>query len=99
MSFDCGVCVFTCLCVCKSVRCFFILLRFSYFSVQDPGGPASFYTHARSNVTSHAKTGPVVTGWSDPVEEQTGFVEAACQNYEVLVEDKRVGKSGGAGPS
>ena len=28
-----------------------------------------------------------VTGWSDPVEEKTGFVEAACQNYEDLVED------------
>ena len=40
-----------------------------------------------------------VTGWSDPVEEKTGFVEAACQNYEALVEDKRVGKTGGAGPS
>ena len=22
-----------------------------------------------------------VTGWSDPVEEKTGFVEVACQNY------------------
>ena len=40
-----------------------------------------------------------VTGWSDPVEEKTGFVEAACQNYEVLVENKRMGKTGGAGPS
>ena len=40
-----------------------------------------------------------VTGWSDPVEEKIGFVEAVCQNYEALVEDKRVGKSGGAGPS
>ena len=29
-----------------------------------------------------------VTGWNDPVEEKTSFVEAACQNYEVLVEDK-----------
>ena len=29
-----------------------------------------------------------VTGWDDPVEEKTGFVEAVCQNYEVLVEDK-----------
>ena len=28
-----------------------------------------------------------ITGWSDPVEEKTGFVEAACQNYEALVED------------
>ena len=40
-----------------------------------------------------------LTGWSDPVEEKTGFVEAACKNYEVLVEEKRAGKSGGAGPS
>ena len=32
-----------------------------------------------------------VIGWNDPVEEKTGFVEATCQNYEVLVEDKRVG--------
>ena len=39
-----------------------------------------------------------VTGWSDLIEEKTGFVEAACQNYEVLVEDKRAGKAGGAGP-
>jgi hypothetical protein len=40
-----------------------------------------------------------VTGWSDPVEEKTGFVEVACQNYEVLMEEKRVGNTGGAGPS
>ena len=40
-----------------------------------------------------------VTGWSDPVEEKTGFVEAACQNYEVLVEDKHAGKARGAGHS
>ena len=40
-----------------------------------------------------------VTEWSDPIEEKTSFVEAACQNYEVLVEDKRAGKIGGAGPS
>jgi hypothetical protein len=40
-----------------------------------------------------------VTGWNDPVEEKTGFVEAACQNYEVLVEEKRAGRGGGAGPS
>ena len=33
-----------------------------------------------------------VTGWDDPVEEKTGFVATACQNYEVL------GKSGGGGP-
>ena len=26
-------------------------------------------------------------------------MEAACQNYEVLVEDKHAGKAGGAGPS
>ena len=39
-----------------------------------------------------------VTGWSDPVEEKTGFVEAACQNYEVVVENKHAGKTGGAGP-
>ena len=39
-----------------------------------------------------------VTEWSDPVEEKTGFVEAACQNYEILVEDKRAGKTGGVGP-
>ena len=32
-----------------------------------------------------------VTGWDDLVEEKTGFVEAACQNYEVLVGDKRTG--------
>ena len=40
-----------------------------------------------------------VTGWSDTVEEKTSFVEAVCQNYEVLVEDKRTWKAGGAGPS
>ena len=39
-----------------------------------------------------------VTGWDDPVEEKTGFVEAVCQNYEVLVEDKRAGKAGGVDP-
>ena len=39
------------------------------------------------------------TMWSEPVEEKTSFVEATCQNYEVLVEDKCVGKIGGAGPS
>ena len=36
-----------------------------------------------------------VTEWDDPVEEKTGFVEAACQNYKVLVEGKRAGKTGG----
>ena len=40
-----------------------------------------------------------VTGWGDPVEENIGFVETACQNHEVLVEDKRAGKAGGARPS
>ena len=40
-----------------------------------------------------------VTGWSDSVEEKMGFVEAAGQNYEALVEDMRVCKTGGAGPS
>ena len=40
-----------------------------------------------------------ITGWSDPVEEKTGFIEVVCQNYEVLVEDKRVGKARGAGHS
>ena len=40
-----------------------------------------------------------VTRWDNPVEENTGLVEAACQNYEVLVEDKRTGKAGGVGPS
>jgi hypothetical protein len=40
-----------------------------------------------------------LTGWNDPVEEKTGFVEAACQNYEVLLEEKRAGRSGGADPS
>jgi hypothetical protein len=40
-----------------------------------------------------------VTGWSDPVEEKTGFVKAACQNYEVQVEEKRARRGGGAGPS
>ena len=40
-----------------------------------------------------------VTGWSDPIEERTSFVEATCQNYEVLVDNKRVGKAKGADPS
>ena len=40
-----------------------------------------------------------VTGWSDPVEESTGFVEAACRNYEALIDERRAGKTGGAGPS
>ena len=38
-----------------------------------------------------------VTGWDDPIEEKTNFVEAACQNYEVLVDDKWAEKAGGAG--
>ena len=29
-----------------------------------------------------------VTGWCDPVEDKISFAEGACQNYEVLVEDK-----------
>ena len=40
-----------------------------------------------------------VIGCSDLVDESTGFVEAACQNYEVLVDDKRAEKTGGPGPS
>jgi hypothetical protein len=40
-----------------------------------------------------------VTGWTDPVEEKTGFVETTCQNYEVLLEEKRAGRSRGAGSS
>ena len=28
------------------------------------------------------------TGWDDSIEEKTGFVEAMCQNYEVLVRGK-----------
>jgi hypothetical protein len=35
----------------------------------------------------------------DPVEEKIGFIEAVCQNYEVLPEEKRAGRGGGAGPS
>ena len=30
------------------------------------------------------------------MEESSSFVKATCQNYEVLVEDKHVGKAGGA---
>ena len=30
------------------------------------------------------------------MEERTGLGEAACQNYKVLVEKKRVGKDGRA---
>ena len=32
-----------------------------------------------------------VTGSSDPVEESTGFVEAACKNYEALIDERRAG--------
>ena len=28
-----------------------------------------------------------VTGWSDPVEESTGFVEAAYRDYEALIDE------------
>ena len=31
-----------------------------------------------------------VTGWKDRVEEKMSLVEAACQNYEVPVDEKRV---------
>ena len=34
------------------------------------------------------------TRWKALVEERTGLVEAACQNYEVLVEEKSIGKDG-----
>jgi hypothetical protein len=34
-------------------------------------------------------------GWGDPVEEKTGFVEAACQNYEVLIDERRAGRPRG----
>ena len=40
-----------------------------------------------------------MTGWNDPVEERTSLVEGACQNYEVLVEDKQARKAGETGPS
>ena len=40
-----------------------------------------------------------VTGWSDPIQESTGFVEAVCRNYEALIDERRAGKTGGAGPS
>ena len=40
-----------------------------------------------------------VKGWSDQVEENTGFVEATCRNYEALIDERRAGKTGGAGPS
>ena len=40
-----------------------------------------------------------VTGWSDPVEESTAFVEVACRNYEALINERQAGRPGGAGPS
>ena len=40
-----------------------------------------------------------VMRWNDLVEEKIGFVKGTCQNYEVLMEDKQVGKSRGVGPS
>ena len=30
-----------------------------------------------------------VTGWSDPVDNNTSFAEVVCDNYEALVEEKR----------
>ena len=30
-----------------------------------------------------------VTGWSDPVDNNTSFAEVICDNYEVLVEERR----------
>ena len=39
------------------------------------------------------------TGWDDRVEEKTNFIEVTSQNDEVLVEDNRVGKGKGAGPT
>ena len=30
-----------------------------------------------------------VTGWSDPVDDNTSFAEVVCDNYEALVEEKR----------
>ena len=35
-----------------------------------------------------------VTGWSDSVEESTGFVEDACRNYKALIDERRAGPSG-----
>ena len=29
-----------------------------------------------------------MTGWEDPVEEKSSFVEAMCQTYDVLMEEK-----------
>ena len=39
------------------------------------------------------------TGWNDLVEEWTGFVEVSSQNYEALIEEKRVGNGDGVGSS
>ena len=48
-----AVSMFLRVCACaKHVRCSFILLLFGYFLVQDPGGPASFSTHARNYATT-----------------------------------------------
>jgi hypothetical protein len=30
-----------------------------------------------------------VTGWSDPVDDNTSFAEVVCENYEALMEEKR----------
>jgi hypothetical protein len=30
-----------------------------------------------------------VTGWSDPVHDNTSFAEVVCDNYDALVEEKR----------
>ena len=40
-----------------------------------------------------------VTRWNDPMEEWTGCVKVACQNYEALVEEKRVRNGDRVGPS
>ena len=38
-------------------------------------------------------------GVTHPVEESTGFVEAACRNYEALIDERQAGKTEGVGPS
>ena len=40
-----------------------------------------------------------MTGWEDPVEEKSSFVEAMCQTYDVLVEEKRKRPDDQSGPS
>ena len=40
-----------------------------------------------------------VSRWKNSMKEKTSFVEAACQNYEVSIEDKQAGKGGGIEPS